>query len=158
MRADPSHAAARQALVVILLDRNRRPEAQDVLREGLSVSRENVSWAMLLARLQVEANDVPAALSTLEASLAYGRNEPDYLGVMATLMQMQGRHADAVGYYQAATRLSPEAGRWLIGLGLSLEELQRPVEAKDAYVRARDTGKLAREHQALVDQKLRQLR
>ena len=81
-----------------------------------------------------------------------------YLGVMATLMQMQGRHADAVGYYQAATRISPEAGRWLIGLGLSLEELQRPLEAKDAYVRARDTGKLAREHQALVDQKLRQLR
>jgi MSHA biogenesis protein MshN len=157
LRLDPAHAAARQALVVIMLDRNRRPEAQELLRDGLAITRDNSAWAMLLARIQVEGNDVPAALATLEASLPYARTEPDYLGVMATLLQMQGRHADAVSYYQAATQLSPEAGRWLIGLGLSLEELKRPAEAKEAYRRARDTGSLAREHQAFVNQKLRQI-
>lgn len=157
LRLDAGHAAARQALVVILLDRNRRADAQEALREGLSLTRDNTAWAMLLARLQVEAGDVPGGLRTLEGSLPFARSEPDYHGVMGTLLQMQGRHSEAIAHYVSATRLAPEAGRWLLGLGMSLEEEKRPGEAKEAYRRARDSGSLARDHQAFVDQKLKQI-
>ena len=65
LRLDPKHAAARQALIALLMGRGRTAEAQGVLREGLAALPDNTAWAMLLARLQVEGGDRAGALATL---------------------------------------------------------------------------------------------
>jgi MSHA biogenesis protein MshN len=73
------------------------------------------------------------------------------------LLQRQSRHKDAVEYYQAALRLAPGSGVWLMGLGISLQALDRNADARDAFRRARASNSLSPELQAFVDQRLKQL-
>jgi MSHA biogenesis protein MshN len=158
LRVDPKHAAARQALVALLIGRGRTAEAQGVLREGLAALPENTAWAMLLARLQVEGGDRTGALATLDAALPYAKNRPDYHAFVGTVLQLQGRHKDAIAYYEIAVRLSPGSGPWLIGLAISLEEEKRLPEAREAYQRALATSALAPDLRAFVERKLAQLK
>jgi MSHA biogenesis protein MshN len=158
LRADARHAPARQSLVALLISRGRGPEAQGVLREGLAVLPENAAWSMLLARLQIEGGDAAGALATLDGALPYARNRPDYHTFVGTLLQMQGRHKEAIAHYEIAVRLAPESGRSLTGLAMSLEEERRTSEARDAYARALATNTLGPDLQAFVERKLSQLR
>jgi MSHA biogenesis protein MshN len=157
LRLDPRHVPARQAMVVILLDKGRVAEAQTALREGIEAVPQNASWPMLLARLQVEGGDAKAALDTLEASLKYAQGQAEYHGFLATLMQMQTRHGDAIRQYETAVRLVPDSGRWLVGLGISLEAEQRSAEAREAYRRALAAGNLNRDLEAYVQRRITQL-
>jgi MSHA biogenesis protein MshN len=156
LRLDPKHAAARQALVALLMGHGRMAEAQGVLREGLAALPENTAWSILLARLQVEGGDGAGALATLDGALPYAKNRPDYHAFVGTVLQMQGRHREAIAHYEIAVRLSPESGRWLTGLAISLEEERRLPEAREAYQRALATNTLAADLRAYVERKLGQ--
>ena len=72
-------------------------------------------------------------------------------------LQRQSRHQEAVEQYQAALRLAPGSGVWLMGLGISLQALNRTTESQEAFQRAKATNTLNPELQAFVDQRLRQL-
>ena len=158
LRLDPKHVAARQAMVVLLMERARVAEAQSVLRDGLLALPGHTAWAMLLARIQVGAGDAAGALETLDSALPYAKDRPDYHAFVGTVLQMQARHKEAIAHYEIAVRLSPDSGRWLTGLAISLEEEKRVPEARDAYSRALATTTLGRELQAFVERKLAQLR
>ncbi|MEK7752200.1 MAG: tetratricopeptide repeat protein [Acidobacteriota bacterium] len=158
LRLDPKHAAARQSLVALLMGRGRGAEAQGVLREGLAVQPENTAWSMLLARLQIEAGDKAGALATLDTALPHAKNRPDYHAFVGTVLQLQGRHKDAIAHYEVAVRLSPDSGRWLTGLAISLEDEKRLPEARDAYQRALATNTLGPDLRAFVERKLGQLK
>lgn len=56
-----------------------------------------------------------------------------------------------------ALRLAPGSGIWLMGLGISLQAINRNTEAQDAFRRAKATNALNPELQAFVDQRLKQL-
>ena len=158
LRFDPKHTAARQALVALLMGRGRVPEAQGLLREGLAALPENTTWAMLLARLQVEGGDRAGALATLDGALPYAKNLPDYHAFVGTVLQMQGRHKEAIAHYEIAARLAPDSGRWLTGLAISLEEEKRLPEALEVYKRALATNTLGTALRAFVERKLAQLK
>src|SRR6185436_1125884 len=61
LRADPRHVPARQAMVVVLLEQGRGADATTALREGITAVPQNIAWPMLLARLQIDANDARGA-------------------------------------------------------------------------------------------------
>jgi MSHA biogenesis protein MshN len=75
---------------------------------------------------------------------------------MAALLQRLGRHEEAVGHYQVALKLAPNNGLWLMGMGISLQALQRNEEARDAYQRALATNSLNAQLQGFVQQKLKE--
>jgi len=158
LRFDPKHAAARQALAALLIGRGRMAEARGVLREGVEALPENVAWAMLLARLQVEGGDNAGALATLDGALPHAKNRPDYHAFIGTVLQMQSRHKEAIAHYEIAVRLAPESGRSLTGLAISLEEEKRLPEAREAYQRALATNTLSQDLQSFVGRKLGQLK
>jgi MSHA biogenesis protein MshN len=112
---------------------------------------------MALARLQLDRSDAAGAIETLQGSAAGAQNSPDYLAFYAALLQRQSRHREAVEQYQAALKLAPQSGVWLMGLGISLQALNRNAEAQDAFRRAKSSNSLSAELQAFVDQRLRQL-
>jgi MSHA biogenesis protein MshN len=112
---------------------------------------------MLLARLQVERGDVPLALETLQKTLPYAGELADYQSFVAALQQRQSHHEEAVAHYQIALKLAPNNGLWLMGMGISLQALQRKEEARDAYLRALATNSLSAQLQAYVQQKLKEL-
>ena len=154
---DPGHQAARQTLVALLLEAKRVDEAATLLQDGLAVNPDNTEFAMLLARVMVEGNDVSKALFVLQRHAAPPDRNPDFHAFAAALYQRLGRHREAIDQYQTALRLAPSAGVWWVGLGISLQAAERPKDAAEAFTRAKAAGNLAPELASFVDQRLRQL-
>lgn len=121
LRLDARHVSARQALLSLLMEQRRWPEARTVAAEGLAAVPAQPGWAMILARLQVEQGQVAEAEQTMATYAAHGERSPEY----------QAFH------------------------GLLLEKLQRPEEARAAFMKAREIGSLPPELAAAVEQRLR---
>jgi MSHA biogenesis protein MshN len=157
LEIDPGHEAARQTMVALLLEQKRVDEAAVSLQEGLALDTQNTGFAMLLARIMVESNDVPTALFVLQRHAAPPDRNPDFHAFAAALYQRLDRHKEAIEQYQAALRLAPSAGIWWLGLGISLQAADRPKDALEAFTRAKSAGNLAPNLLGFVDQRLRQL-
>jgi MSHA biogenesis protein MshN len=155
--ADPTFKPARRAWVGVLVGLKRNDEAEQVLQRGLKRDSHDASFAMLLARLQVERDAVPLALETLQKTLPYAEGQADYQSFVAALFQRLSRHDEAVAHYQIALKLVPNNGVWWMGLGMSLQAQQRKDEAREAYQHALATNALNPQLQAFVQQKLKEL-
>ncbi len=157
LRQDPGHAAARQALVSLLLENRRIGEAQQFLQEGLNLHPERTAYAILLARIQVARGDVKGAHELLRKYAGGAANDAEYHAFDAALLQRLGRHKEAVASYQAALRLAPRTALWLMGMGISLQAENDEAAALDAFQRAKAAGGLSPELIAFVDQRMKQL-
>ena len=157
LEIDPAHEAARQTLVALLLETKRVDEAAASLQEGLALNSGNTGFAMLLARIMVESDDIPAALIVLQRHAAPADRNPDFHAFAAALYQRLDRHKEAIEQYRTALGLAPSAGVWWLGLGISLQAVERRKDALEAFTRAKSAGNLAPDLLAFVDQRLRQL-
>lgn len=157
LQQDAGHAAARQALVALLLENRRIEEAQQYLQEGLNLYPDRYAYAILLARIQVDRGDLQGAHDLLSKYAGSAANDAEYHAFDAALLQRLGRHKEAVAGYQAALKLSPRAALWWMGLGISLQADNRDAEALDAFQRAKSAGGLSPALLAFVDQRLKQL-
>lgn len=155
LRLHAGHDAARQALVALLLEQKRAPEAERVLQDGLLTKPEHGGFAMTLARLQVERGALDTAVATLEKSLPHNADRAEYRAFLAALLQRQGRHQETVGHYQVALHALPGNGLWQMGYGISLEALQRREEARAAFKQALASGSLNPELRKFVQQRLK---
>ena len=156
LKLNPAHVGARQGLFGLLLAAKKTGEAEQVLQEGLTLNPNQPGFALALARLQAERGDTQAAIATMQNSAAAAQNNPEYLASLAALLQRAGRHAEAVEHYQAALQLT-SSGVWWMGLGISLQALDRKAEARDAFTRAKSSNTLTPDLQAFVEQHLQQL-
>jgi MSHA biogenesis protein MshN len=154
---DSSHKAARRAWVGLLIGLKRNDDAERVLLKGIRRDPHDASFSMLLARLQVERGDIPLALETLQKTLPYAEGQAEYQAFLAALLQREDRHEDAVAHYQVALKLAPNNGIWLMGMGISLQELKRNEDARSAYQRALASNSLNPQLQAYVQQKLKDI-
>ncbi|BBP04012.1 hypothetical protein TPL01_16090 [Sulfuriferula plumbiphila] len=158
LQLDPGNTAARQTLVGLLVAGRRYGEAERSLQDGLKLDPSQTGLAMILARLQVEQGDTRSGLKTLQHSLPYAAERPDYQAFLAALLQRAGRHKEAIEHYLQALRQVPGSGVWLMGLGISLQAENRLAEAQEAYTRARASNTLSPDLQAYVEQQLKQLK
>ena len=157
LEIDPGHEAARQTLVALLLETKRVDEAAVSLQEGLALNTGNTGFAMLLARIMVESNDIPTALIVLQRHPAPPDRNPDFHAFAAALYQRLDRHKEAIEQYQTALGLAPSAGVWWLGLGISFQAVERRKDALEAFTRAKSAGNLAPDLLGFVEQRLRQL-
>ena len=153
----PAHEGARQGLYGLLAAAKKYGEAEQILHDGIRLNPNQLVFAMALSGLQYERGDIAAAIETLQKSAPAALRSPDYLARLAGLLQRQSRHAEAAERYQAALRLAPDSGVWLMGLGISLQALGRNKEAQEVFRRARTSNSLNPELQAFVDVRLKQL-
>lgn len=152
---DPMLAKARQALMSVLVGERHWSEAQRVAQAGLAHDPAQSSWAMILARLQFEQGDSSGAIETLTRHAAYAAADAEYQGLFAYLLQKQQRPAEAVERFKAALALRHGEGRWWFGLGLALETANRSAEAREAYLKARETSNLPADMAAVIEQRLK---
>jgi MSHA biogenesis protein MshN len=154
LKQDPFYVQARQMLLRQLLEVRKAAEAMQILQEGIELQPAQTGWAMSLARLQLEHNDLTAADRTLARSQGYAEANADYAGFQGHLKSRLGAHHLAVTHYQRAARLAPNEGRWWLGLGLALEADGKPAEAKDAFRRSVATNTLSTDLAAVAQQHL----
>ena len=157
LQVDPTHVAARQALLGLLVDGGRNDEAEELLRRALELNPRQPRHAMVLARLEVDRGEVGGAINTMVAALPYVRSDPEFYAFLAALLQRDGRHRDAVDYYRTALQSSPGNAVWLMGLGMSLRASNQFADARDAFQRAAASSQLNPELQTFVERQLREL-
>ena len=155
LKYEPTHEAARQTLVGLLIEANRNDEAMRQLQLGLTLDPRQPAMAMLLARLQIERGG--NGIDTLMRTLPYAGNDADYRAFLAAALARQQRHREAAEQYQQAVRTVPSNGVWWMGLGISLQAEKRNGEALDAFQRARASGGLSQELQGFVERRIQQL-
>ena len=93
-----------------------------------------------LAQMQLLSRDTEQAVTTLERGLSAAGDNAPYHALMATALQQQSRHAEAVQHYVVALRQQPDSSNWLVGLGVSLQAQGNTQGAAEAYQRALDLG------------------
>ncbi len=150
--------SARQLLAASLIDAGRHSEATALLQQGLLLTPGHSGFSMLLARLQVADGNTTQALSTLEGGLADAGDSGEYHAFFATLLQGQGKHAEAITHYITALRSNPSAPSWLIGAGISLAADNKLNDAVEAFQRALDVGGLSPELTRFADAQVQQIR
>ena len=110
-----------------------------------------------MARLLVERNDIPNALATLQRHAMGADDNAEYRGFRAALLQRVGRHAEAIAEYRQALRLTANNAVWWVGLGMSFDATDRAKEAGDAFLQARQIGRLSADMNSYIEQRLRHL-
>jgi MSHA biogenesis protein MshN len=155
LKLNAQQDSARLAFAALLMESKRAADAERVLQEGLKIRPTQLVFSMSLARVQVERSQIDQALKTMQANLPQAEGRADYQAFYAALLQRQGRHKEAVNHYQIATQLAPNSGVWLMGLAISLQQVQRSEDAKATYQKALATQTLSPELTAFVEQKLK---
>ena len=154
----PTHVSARQMLASLMVEGGSIGEASALLREGVKLSPEQAGLRVNLARLQLESADTDAAMATLEQGLGTAGDDAQLHAFYAVLLQRSSRHDEAVKHYLVALRSDPSMPNWLVGLAISLQSVGRESDAGDAYLRARDSGRLPAPLASFVDTRLAQLK
>jgi|GEM_PF-2593626 len=133
LQLDPGNVKSREVLSGILMQHQRWPEAEKVLRDGIKIDPQQPGLNQLMARLKVEQGFDDQAMSILEEQFQQGYTSADSSALLAQLYQRQGRHESASRYYKQALIAQPDHGRWWLGLAISLEAQHQLAEATKAY-------------------------
>ncbi len=135
-----THHEARLALARLLVDSQQPTHARTVLRDGIQLAPEKPDFWISLAHMQLQANETDAALETLRKGLRHHSLHAPYQALLAAVLQSKGQHAEANERYQTALQSTPDNPHWWVGLGVSLQALNKPADARNAYRRALEIG------------------
>lgn len=155
---DPAHHPARQALVVLHLERGQLESARRLLQDALALDPAQPDFAFTLARLLAERKDYPGALEALRGAASSAADRPDFHALRGAILQKLGRHDDAAEAFQSALQARSSMPSAWIGLGISLEALQRRPEAAEAFRRALAAGPANDDLKVFAEQRIRALR
>ena len=158
LAANPLDIQARQMLIRLQMDSGRGDEARALLAEGQRLHPELSDFTLALARLKVESGDSGGAIQLLEAGNAAARDEPQYHALLAALLLRSQRYDEAVQHYLVSLRSDPANVSWLVGVGVALEGVGKPVDAAEAYRRADGASNLTPEMAAFLSERLARLR
>ena len=101
-------------------------------------SRSIATLARELARLHVADNSAQAALDLLSRFDSLLAQDADALALRGNAEQRLSRHAEAAATYQAALKMRPAEGKWMLGAAISLAAIGRVEEAEVWVEKARE--------------------
>jgi TolA-binding protein len=88
----------------------------------------------------VQQGRLAEAQKLLWEGVAMAPTHADSQALLATLLQREGRHDEAVTHFVLALRQAPDSANWLLGLGISLQAQSDTARAAEAYQRAIELG------------------
>jgi MSHA biogenesis protein MshN len=159
LTADSTNRGARQALVALKMERGDLEDASRLLRETLTIDPGQPEFAVALARIHVERGRLLDALTVLDGAAGVADAHGDQLHVLrGTVLQRLGRHAQAADAYRAALRAQSATPQAWLGLGISLEALEKRPEAAQAFRNALVAGPVSAELRTFAEQRIQALR
>lgn len=158
LAADGKHRGARQAMVALRLERGDLDGASRLLREALAADPHQPEFAVALARIHVERANLADALAVLDDAAPAAESYGELHALRGTVLQRMGRHQHAADAYRAALRAQAATPQAWLGLGISLEALQRKPEAAQAFRNALAAGPVSAEVRTFAEQRIQALR
>lgn len=135
----PGHDNARQALIGLALKQRQFAQAEALADERLEHGAEHLGFAVVSARLKLDRADAAGAVDVLKRSELHARSNAEFQALMAAVLQRLSRHAEAAERFRAALALQPASGVWSMGLGVSLQALERSGGSFQASPRRRES-------------------
>jgi len=133
----PENVEAIRLLAIAHLELNQTDEAMKHISQGLKQAKHSPKFVILKAYVLMHEHRLDHALQVLE------RNEPvsmqnhlDYYALLANLYLRQEKYERAADFYKQLLEYNSASGRWWIGLGVALENMDRNNEAQAAYRKA----------------------
>jgi len=157
LEIQPSYTDARGALATLYLENNETDAAISVLRKGLVKDPNNLPLTLLYARAMIMQNRNQDALLALDNVANAAGNDTTYLELLANVQESLGHYADAVSLYKSLLQNNPANDRWLVSLGVALENTGDKLAALDAYKRANNSGELPPDLQNYVTGRIQNL-
>ncbi|TVR95787.1 MAG: hypothetical protein EA418_06950 [Wenzhouxiangellaceae bacterium] len=131
----PEDHEARLLLARMHQRSDRADQAYQLLEAGLSQA-EPGPIAAALARLMLADNQAEPAVELLLQHAESMDGDVDYQLLLAAAFRQSGADEQALILYHGLSQSIPERGQVWIGLGSSLEALNRPQDARAAYLQA----------------------
>jgi MSHA biogenesis protein MshN len=157
LKAYPANQDARQTLAALLLDNNRVAEAKTVLSQGLVINPDHTPFRMAVARLEVELGNRAGALNTLLDGANQATDNAKYQAFLATMLQREHRHEEAVKHFQYALGIDRGMTKAFVGLGMSLQALNRFEDAQVAYNNAQSNSSLNPNLKSFLDGRIKEV-
>lgn len=154
---DNTHLAAREQLAGLLLHQGRLSEVAALLRESLELHPGHLAFRQGYARLLVEQGSLAEARQLLLSGPPPDSLDPQFHGLLAALEQRLGNHRAAADLYARLASAWPQRSAWWLGLGISLESLERPQDAAAAFAGALRSEDLTSDLRRFADQRLASL-
>ncbi|MFP4609838.1 MAG: tetratricopeptide repeat protein [Thiohalophilus sp.] len=148
------HHGARELLASLYIKSGRYVEAGSLLKEGLALAPQHTLFAKLYARVLLKQEKPDQAIAVLERQPPTPGADSEYYALLAAIYQQTGQHLKAAASYRDVLKVDPRQGNWWIGLGISLEKLEKYNEARSAYQRAINSTNLTQNLREYVDKRL----
>jgi tetratricopeptide (TPR) repeat protein len=117
---DDTRCAARYAYE--LLRQNKRKDARKIALEALEKNKSEPLAAVVMARLELRSEDMPAAIEWLTPALDRNDPHPRVLELLAELRFKQEEFAEAAELFELGLAHDPDHIPWLKGLASSLRK------------------------------------
>lgn len=154
---NPNLHEVRLTLAALLLDNQHLDEAAMVLSEGVKIAPQQVGFSIALARLRVESSGAEAGLKILEKAMPYAKDNAEFHGFLAILLQRVNRNTEAINHFKIALVQFPSDVPWLVGLGISLQNNQQFNDAREVFSQVQNNARLSGELADFVETRLREL-
>ena len=118
----------------------------------------HLSTRVLGAKLAIQQGREEEASGLLQQGVAQAGQRNDLIGMLAFLLQKQGQYATAEHWYQLLVQRDKQNAAWWLGWAISLDSLERRVEAIRAYRTASEMGGLEPEVLDYIKERVRVLR
>lgn len=123
-------------LATLHMDQDRTQQAISVLQDGLDRVANGAPIAAMLGRILLEADQADRAVAVLLAHAPLPAADPEFHLLLAATHHQADDHQAAARSYRTLIAIIPEPGAAWVGLGASLEALERPGDAIEAYRQA----------------------
>ena len=153
----PDFHDARETLIGLLLQHDKRQDAVTLLYQSLEKFPDYHHYRILLSRLLTEENQWSQALSVL-GDISKPETTTTLLILAAVIHQRIKSHQNAVEIYGRLIRRDPKRGDWWMGLGISLEQLAHYKEAYHAFAQAINDPRLSQQQLHFSSRKQQQLK
>ncbi|SFB77248.1 tetratricopeptide repeat protein [Pseudoalteromonas denitrificans] len=138
----PTHIEARSLLAAAYYGRDQKPQAESILRHGLSLNPDVMRWRILLAKILIEQNNYQSVEPVLPKRYEFNANT-DFWILKGTAAQQLGQHLVAKHCFSKLTQLQPAEAKWWLALGASNDALGEYSNAKRFYLVALELGGLS---------------
>jgi len=154
---DANHSQARETLAGLLFREKQYVEASLVLEAGLGLQPDKVSFVLLLAQIYTEQGQDPLAIKMLERIRPEVVGNSDFYALLAALYQRGAKYNEATVIYKKLLDVYPRKAVWWMGLGLSLQAIERKQDAWQAYKNALSAQGLTEELRRFIQSQMQVL-
>lgn len=150
----PDMKKAREALLVLLLQKGSDLEALKIANDGLALSPNYIPFITLKARVLVQQGQINTAIDLLEQAAPSLDKHIDYYILLAGLYDNVSAYRKAAALYQSILDEAPNNAASWVGLGVALQSLGRTDEAIAVYRRALRINGLSPTLQGFIEKQI----